>query len=35
MPKYAVDEMVKAAVHEIVRLPPYHCEINLIELTWS
>ena len=34
-PKYAVDEMVEAARHEIVRLPPYHCELNPIELSWS
>ena len=34
-PKYAVDEMAKAAGHEVVRLPPYHCEINLMELAWS
>ena len=29
MPKYAVVEMAKTAGHEIVRLPPYHCELNL------
>ena len=34
-PKYIVDEMAKAAGHEIVRLPPYHCELNPIELAWS
>ena len=34
-PKYAVDEMAKAAGHEIVRLPPYHWELNPIELAWS
>ena len=33
--KYAVDEMAKAAGHEVVRLPPYHCELNPIELAWS
>ena len=27
-PKYAVDEMANAAGHEVVRLPPYHCELN-------
>jgi hypothetical protein len=31
-PKYAVDEMAKTAGHEVVQLPPYHCELNLIEL---
>ena len=34
-PKYAVDEMAKAAGHEIVRLPPYYCELNPIKLAWS
>ena len=29
-PKYAVDEMAKAAGDEIVQLPPYHCELNPI-----
>ena len=33
-PKYAVDEMAKAARHEVVHLPPYHCELNPIELAW-
>ena len=34
-PKYAVDEIVKVAGHEVVRLPPYHCELNPTELAWS
>ena len=34
-PKYSVDETAKAAGHEVVRLPPYHCELNSIELAWS
>ena len=34
-PKYAMDEMARAAGHEVVRLPPYHCELNVIELAWS
>ena len=34
-PKYAVDEMAKAAGHEVVHLPSYHCELNPIELAWS
>ena len=33
--KYAIDEMAKAAGHEVVRIPPYHCEFNPIELCWS
>ena len=31
-PKFVVDEMAKAAGHEVVWLPPYHCELNPIEL---
>ena len=34
-PKFVVDEMAKAMGHEVVRLPPYHCEFNPIELAWS
>ena len=34
-PKFVVDEMAKAVGHEVVRLPPYHCELNPIELAWS
>ena len=30
-PKYAVDEMAKAAGHEVVCLPPYHCVLNPID----
>ena len=34
-PKYVIDELAKASGHEVVRLPSYHCELNLIELCWS
>ena len=34
-PKYVVDEIAKTFGHEVVRLPPYHCELNPIELCWS
>ena len=27
--------MAKAVGHEVVRLPPYHCELNPTELAWS
>jgi hypothetical protein len=30
--KYAVDEMAKAHGHTVLRLPPYHCVFNPIEL---
>ncbi|KAH0818878.1 hypothetical protein GEV33_003913 [Tenebrio molitor] len=33
--KYAVDEMAKAAGVTVLRLPPYHCELNPIELIWA
>lgn len=32
---YVVDEMAKGAGIEILRLPPYHCELNPIELIWA
>lgn len=30
-----VDEMAKAKNKTVVRLPPYHCELNPIELIWA
>ena len=32
---YRVDEMAKAAGHEIIRLPPYQYKFNPIELLWA
>ncbi|KAH6925968.1 hypothetical protein HPB50_012836 [Hyalomma asiaticum] len=32
---YHIDTLASAAGHEVVRLPPYHCELNPIELVWS
>lgn len=34
-PTYDVDEMAKKEGHKIVRLPPYHCHFNSIELIWA
>ncbi|XP_054267245.1 uncharacterized protein LOC128989381 [Macrosteles quadrilineatus] len=34
-PKYLIDEMAKAQGHKIVRLPPYHCHFNAIEMVWA
>lgn len=34
-PTYVIDELVKASNHTVLRLPPYHCELNPIELAWS
>ena len=28
-------ETVARVCHEILRLPSYHCELNLIELAWA
>ncbi|KAJ8971594.1 hypothetical protein NQ317_016323 [Molorchus minor] len=33
--KYVVEEMTKARDVTILRLPPYHCELNPIELIWA
>lgn len=35
VPKYVIDEMAKTKGHKIVRLPPYHCHFNPIELIWA
>ncbi|XP_025192636.1 uncharacterized protein LOC112592697 [Melanaphis sacchari] len=32
---YVIDEMVKANNKIVLRLPPYHCELNAIELAWA
>ena len=34
-PIYKVDEFLKRKGHEVVRLPPYHCELNPIKLIWG
>lgn len=33
--KYVVDEYVKSQGKEVLRLPPYDCELNPIELAWA
>ncbi|GBP44049.1 hypothetical protein EVAR_85203_1 [Eumeta japonica] len=33
-PTYALDEMAKGKGHQVLRLPPYHCQYNAIELIW-
>ena len=32
---FVVDEMIKKEGHSIVRLPPYHCNLNPIENIWA
>lgn len=33
--KYAIDEMATFYGHVVLRLPPYHCILNPIEMVWS
>ncbi|XP_026822882.1 uncharacterized protein LOC113560942 [Rhopalosiphum maidis] len=33
--KYVIDELAQTHNRTILRLPPYHCELNPIELAWS
>lgn len=32
---YEIDKLAESMGHTIVRLPPYHCEFNPIELIWA
>jgi transposase len=32
---FHIDELFKETGHTVVRLPPYMCELNLIELAWA
>lgn len=34
-PIYEIDELLGEHGHTVVRLPPYHCDLNPIELIWS
>ncbi|KAJ0176699.1 hypothetical protein K1T71_007878 [Dendrolimus kikuchii] len=34
-PTYAVDALLKSHNHELLKLPPYHCDLNPIEKMWS
>ena len=33
--KYRIDTILGMAGHTVVRLPPYHCDLNPIELIWG
>ena len=35
LPTYVVDETLKHHGHTAIRLPPYHAELNSIELIWA
>lgn len=38
MPKtttYKIDSLIKNEGHDVVRLPPYHCDLNAIEYVWA
>ncbi|XP_025406955.1 uncharacterized protein LOC112680933 [Sipha flava] len=32
---YLLDELALERGHEVIRLPPYHCQYNAIELIWA
>jgi len=32
---YVIDEILKSYGHTVLRLPPYHCDFNPIELIWA
>lgn len=34
-PIYEADDILQQNGHEVLRLPPYHCDLNPIELIWS
>lgn len=34
-PVYYIDELLKEHGYTVLRLPPYHCLLNPIELIWS
>lgn len=33
--RYVIDELLRHHGHEVLRLPPYHCEFNAIEMIWA
>lgn len=32
---FVADSLIQSAGHEVLRLPPYHCQFNAIEMVWS
>jgi hypothetical protein len=33
--RWVIDDILQRQGHTVLRLPPYHCEYNAIELAWS
>ena len=33
--EYEADQLIRAAGHDVLRLPAYHCSLNPIELIWA
>ena len=33
--QYVIDDLARKHGHDVLRLPPYHCFFNPIELCWS
>ncbi|KAL0861408.1 hypothetical protein ABMA27_008952 [Loxostege sticticalis] len=33
--RYEIDDLAQANGHQVLRLPPYHCQYNAIELIWA
>lgn len=34
-PEYEIDKLFRDNGHTVLRLPPYHCDLNAIEMIWS
>ncbi|XP_063897313.1 uncharacterized protein LOC135118660 [Helicoverpa armigera] len=35
VPQYEIDNLLRDNGHTVLRLPPYHCDLNVIEMIWS
>ena len=34
-PRYRIDQVTGEAGHTVLRVPPYHCDLNPIEIIWA